>query len=402
MNIHFIPPEPRSGLEPRPINHETIESGDAFVEDVSSVMQDMDDDDDDQDVANDYYHPNHFHTSNSSSSGSSTSSASLTPIDWTLHFERAMEQARQVVFTPHTTVPKVHEFDWKVVNFQPTPAAGHKRKSMDEDVNMADAFTSGGTRSFNNKPESGMCSVNTSASSSPSEQSKRRRFWKGSSTRLNKERSNSFIGNSSICSSQSSQFSNRALSSSSAIHARQGFSFRGLLGSSSTTQQQQQQPYIRPVKRTRIESTYHLGPSAEHGILKNRTTPPDAVSSTLVTTITSSGQSNFPTIVTPPQGQKRRKMTTTKKRIRFVDSRMKVVKRLQAGNLFSFGQETARYEVLSEEDDNDNQERMVERDYSYFNAGNYPFFQAASPNPTARTARRLQTGTFSSDKMSEL
>ncbi|KAG7358600.1 hypothetical protein IV203_015189 [Nitzschia inconspicua] len=392
MNIHFIPPEPRSGLEPRPINHETIESGDAFVEDVSSVMQDMDDDDDDQDVVNDYYHPNRFHASNSSSSGSSTSSASLTPIDWTLHFERAMEQARQVVFTPHTTVPKVHEFDWKVVNFQPTPAAGHKRKSMDVDVNMADAFTSGGTRSFNNKPESGMCSVNSSASSSPSEESKRRRFWRDSSTRLNKIRSNSFVGNSSICSSQSSH-SNRALSSSSANHPRQGFSVRGLLGSSSTTQQQQQ-PYIRPVKRTRIESTYHLGPSAEHGILKNRTTPPDAVSS--------SGQSHFPTIVTTPQGQKRRKMTTTKKRIRFVDSRMKVVKRLQAGNLFSFGQGTARYEALSEEDDNYNHERMVERDSSYFNAGNHPFFRTASANPTARTAWRLQMGTFSSDTMAEL
>jgi hypothetical protein len=410
MNINFTPTVPSTRQAPHMFTRETIESGDAFV-DVSSVMEDVGGDNYDQDTADDsqQQQPTSSIASRSSISSSSTSSSS---VDLIPRFERAMEHARQVVFTPHNPIPKVHEFDWKVVDFQPTQTAGHKRNwtSMDEeDVCMTD----GPSNSASNQPASVVSSVSSSSSASSTsfEKPQRRRFWKGSSKKQNSDSSNEPSNNnsSSDFSAQGSFIGSNIRTSNSTIptisnhnppnQTKRGiFPFRNFLGSSATQQ------YTRPAKRTRVEATYHLGPSADHGILKNRTTSPDAISTPK--RFFADRRGHFPSTYAMPPPQppppRQRTSTSTKKRIRFVDSRMKVVKRLQSGNLFSFGGGTG-YEELDEDDDYQTsllQSNQDEDNGTSFAMSSNPVLPTSPPS-SARTIRRLQVGTFSSDTMAE-
>ena len=397
----------------RTTRYQSVADGDVNME-ISSVMEGFNDDDDDDDHEGDdadaptvgtpskyvrslassiSSHMTSSSSSSSSSSSYSSTSTTATPVVNLLpQFERALEQARRVVFHPNNQPVKVHEFDWKV-EFFPATTAGHKRK-YDEDVEMQDtvegndadetATPPATSRTPLNNPSANVVS-DTSSSSSTKRQSRKkasgflRSFGKqkndssfggsdkiGSSTpfgthfgddmgsNMSTWSQNTIVGNS-IGSSNNSISTN---SNNSFVRSVTGYAVANRFSSS----------YTRPAKRTKVEGSYHLVPSLEHGILKNRLAPPDAVTlNNAATTATPTFGSPASTrslpqfqtsVVTPsPHRQSRTRRSGTrrqergnnrKKQIRFVDSRMRVVKRLKSGNLFSFGNQGDSYQELGD------------------------------------------------------
>jgi hypothetical protein len=368
---------------------------------ISSVMEDVDDDDDTPTPATPSL-PNRSTSSSLSSHFSSSSlSSSVTPLNLLPKFDRTLEQARHVVFHPSEEATQVHEFDWKV-DFVPATTTGHKRKYT-EDVEM------GNGDDMATRNDATVVSIDSSSQSSQRQSFKKAlNFWKNLSSQNStnqkdgssgSERSSSSTNmrrwsQSTIVGDDSSISSNCLSTTSSKMSA-----LHNMMGSNPFCA-----TYSRPAKRTRMEANYHLGPSSDRGILKNRMTPPDAIMLNetikrrgVAATSSLFGQTSAPQfhagMVTPSPPHRHHHHSSTharrsslrnqqssirKKQIRFVDSRVTSVKRLQSGNLFSFGNRP--HQQLHDDDDEEEEDNQQ---------------HASSPQSAARTIRRLQSGTMS-------
>jgi hypothetical protein len=277
--------------------------------------------------------------SSSSSSSSSSFFGRLFP------FHRAMEEARRVVFHPARTPPRVDEFDWKV-EFQPAKCSGSKR-SNDE----------------------------ASAPSEPMIMTPRRRNDRGNESR------SSGGGGLLEYSSMLKNMTPTSPKKGRIVTAEKGPGGRRsddcLINPFESTSGPPLE-YSRPAKRCKVEGgtgTKHLGTlSGLAGILRpsdSKSTGEDDHFSSPITT----GYNGWSLDRTSGSARQQESSRQKNKRLRFIDSRMRLVRRLKVGNLVNFGSDDCGGRGQNRNDNvefgggGSDQDDGFEYDVAEFNAG---------------------------------
>jgi hypothetical protein len=337
------------------------------------------------------------------------------------HHWKAVEDAKRVIFHPANNPPTVHEFDWKVT-FKPATTSGTKRRHSSID----DIEHSLSKMDIVKEEEKDGSNNNFARGRATFWNNQRSKKKKTTETQTTTTTTQTATGNNSNSQRASWNFGIPSLGRANKKNHSDNIS---ITSDDSTTSTNSFLRFMkRPTKRTKTESQYHLGPVSESsGILKNPTSVPDSIPT--ATTTNNNDVPNFAFSIgqSLPNQQRQQQQpssarnttagrrknknksnTTTTKRLRFVDSRMKVVKRLQTGNIFNFGTPTnsQQYQEMDDDDDDDDDDDTIvtdnENDSKFRNRG-IATFSFGTPSPyeeRIRGAQKIQSGTIPIDWVS--
>jgi hypothetical protein len=303
-------PAAKSGRE-RNLHHDEVE---VVMDDQGLVMVDDDNNMSDDDAHNESMHEEgvpkkqRWLRSSRSSFSSSSTSTSSSLFGRLFPFHRAMEDAKKVVFHPTHSPPRVDEFDWKV-EFKPATCSGSKRTNEEA-----------------SSPSEPMI-VTTPGRTNRASQS-------GSRFGVGSPGDNS----SSFRPTRSTSFMKRRVVTAEKVPASRYDGDDSSVNPFEHHQSNNPFEYSRPAKRCRVEGgTNYFGSfSSIPGILRPTSQPTTSKNDQYFSSPITSGNSG---LLDRTSGSARQQESSKKKnkRLRFIDSRLSLVRRLKVGNLTDFG-----------------------------------------------------------------
>lgn len=293
------------------LHHEEVE---VVMDDVGSVMIDDTDTSDDSPLNEsindeDVCDEQHWISSSDPSFSSTSSSTSSSLFGRLFPFHRAMEDAKKIVFHPTQAPPRVDEFDWKV-EFQPATCSGSKRTSEEASAPSEPMMMTSPPRRRNNYPnQSGHGRGVQIDNSSPFRHVESASFKMGRIVTAEKVTAP------------------RRDDDNSSVNPFEHNNDLPL-------------EYSRPAKRCRVEGGTNCfgSTSLVTGILRpasqSTTNEDDCFSSPIITSYNRS--------LDRTSGSVRQQESTKKKnkRLRFIDSRLSLVRRLKVGNLINYSRDS--------------------------------------------------------------